>query len=85
MYVAEGTPDAASDAALGLARRHLELDFEQVEWIHAEHGRRARGDPSERVVLQDQTVSVSCESVKGGVSGVGAFAYECMCWEEARV
>ena len=55
MYVAEGAPDAASDAALGLARRHLELDLEQVERVHAEHGRRARADPSERVVLRDQT------------------------------
>jgi len=45
MDIAEGVPDSPSDAALGPARRHLELSLEQVERVNPEHG-------SERVVLQ---------------------------------
>jgi hypothetical protein len=28
-------------------RRHLELDFEQVKWVHAEHGDCACADSGE--------------------------------------
>ena len=34
-YFAQGAPYAAPDAALGPARRYLEFDLEQVEWVHA--------------------------------------------------
>jgi len=52
--ITEGVPDAASDAALGRARRHLELDLEQVKRVHAEHGNCACADTSKRVVLQSK-------------------------------
>jgi len=52
MDIAEGVPNALSDAALEPARRHLELNLEHVEQVHEEHGDCARADTSERVVLQ---------------------------------
>ena len=58
--VAQGSPDAASDPAFGPMRRYLELDLERVERVHAEHGRRARADTGERVVLCMPT-QVGCE------------------------
>ena len=54
MYVAQGEPYAPADAALGSARRHLKLDLEQIERVHAEHRGDARADPGKRVVLQNQ-------------------------------
>ena len=59
MYVAQGEPDAASDTALGAARRHLKFDLEEVERVHAEHGYRARADACERVVLQAEAAAVA--------------------------
>ncbi|SRR6266702_4052595 len=53
LYVAQGAPDAAPDATLGPARRHLELDLEQVERVHTEHSDYARADSGERVVLKN--------------------------------
>ena len=47
-------PDTATDTALGSARRHLELDLEKVERVHAEHGDRSRADSGERVVLKEE-------------------------------
>jgi hypothetical protein len=52
VYVAQGEPDAAPDASFGSARRHLKLDLEQVQRVHAEHCDGARADAGKRVVLQ---------------------------------
>jgi len=50
--VAQGEPDAASNAALGSSRRHLKFDLEEIEGVHAEHGYRARTNACKRMVLQ---------------------------------
>src|SRR5579863_10336994 len=52
VYVTQGEPDAASNTALGSARRHLKFDLEEVERVHAEHGCRACADACECMVLQ---------------------------------
>ena len=49
VYIAQGAPDAVLDAALGNARRHLDLDLGLVERVHAEHGNCARTDSGESV------------------------------------
>ena len=38
LYATQGVPYLLSDTALGLGSRHLELDFEEVERVHAEDG-----------------------------------------------
>jgi hypothetical protein len=50
-------PDAAPDAALGPAPRHLELDLELVERVHEEHGDCGRADSGESVVDNNTTTT----------------------------
>ena len=97
VYVAQGEPDAASDATLGPTRRHLKFDLDEVERVHAKHGHYSRADACKRMVLQAEVAAVwrqrrwcpshKHRSVVGakGWTGWNLFAYDCMCWEEARV
>ena len=53
VYIAQRKPYAASHTTARRAhrRRHLKLDFEQVERVHAKHRDRPRADTRKRVVL----------------------------------
>ena len=52
MNVAQGAPDPTTDATFGPERRHLELDLEQVERVHAEYSHCLHADVCESMVLQ---------------------------------
>jgi len=56
-YVAQGKPDAASNATLGSTRQHLKFDLDEVERIHAKHGYYARADACECMVLQAEAAA----------------------------
>jgi hypothetical protein len=49
--VCESIPYLPSYRAARALGRHLQLDLEQVEWVHAKHGYDARADPGCRMVL----------------------------------
>jgi hypothetical protein len=53
MYIAAQCPqDTAPDTTFGTTHRYLELDFDQVEWVFAEHSDCTCADTGERMVLE---------------------------------
>jgi hypothetical protein len=59
LYVTHSKSDATSNTALVSARRHLKLDLDGAEWVHAEHGY----DSCECIVLQAETAAVAMTKV----------------------
>lgn len=53
VYVAERVPDLLSDTTVRLGSRRLELDFEEVEGVHAENGDDACAEPCCGMVLRE--------------------------------
>ena len=53
VYVAERVPYLLSDTAVRLGSRRLELDFEEVEGVHAEDGDDARTESCCGMVLRE--------------------------------
>ena len=53
LYVTQGAPYLLSDPARGLGGRHLELDFEEVEGVHAEDGDDTCAEACCGMVLRD--------------------------------
>jgi hypothetical protein len=62
VYIAQRKPYAASHTTARRAhrRRHLKLDFEQVERVHAKHRDRPRANTRKRVVLPTKRNETRC-------------------------